>query len=504
MQKIAIIDLGSNTTRLIVMAYERGYCFRLIDEVSEAVRLAEGVGPNRELQSKPIRRAVNALSMFDRFCKSTGIEHVVAVGTSAIREAANQDEFWTALRAETSLDLRIITTQEEAYYGFLGAANALGLRHGITFDTGGGSTQVVAVHDGRPSESFSVQAGVLRFTERYVNSDPISKRDLRELRAAAQQAFAPLAWLKADTGQRLAGMGGTVRTLARVDQKAHNYPIDRVHAYTLTREAIAAISEQLVQKQRREREQMPGLKRDRADVTLAGAVIIEALMDQGGFSELMVSGQGLREGLFYAHFLAPNDPPILEDPRSFSILNLARLSHFQEAHCRKVAELSLSLFDQLTPLHGYGAWERDLLAQAAMIHDIGVAVGYYDHHKHGEYLVHNSLLLGFSHRESVLLSALVRNHRKGFTDASPYASLLKPDDNTRIARLSALLRIAEYLERGKSQVVQAVRVELGTPIRILVQAAGDAQLEVWDAARRSNLFRKAYDHEVEILLAPEL
>ncbi len=500
MRKIGIIDLGSNTTRLIVMAYDPGYCFRLVDEVSEVVRLAEGVGSNRMLRSEPIQRAVTALSMFERFCRSTGVEQIVAVGTSAIREAANQEEFWAALRRETTLDLRIISAQEEAYYGFLGAANALQLRDGFSFDTGGGSTQVVAVRGGRPTESYSVQAGVLRFTEQYVNSDPISKQDLRNLRAAARRAFADITWLYAGPGQGLVGMGGTVRTLARIDQKARNHPIDRVHAHTINRASLAAISEQLIRKGRREREQIPGLKGDRADVTLAGAVIIEALMDQGGFNELVISGQGVREGLFYTYFLAGSDPPILADPRGFTILNLARLTHFEEAHCRKVAELSLSLFDQLASLHHYGPWERELLGYAALIHDIGVAIGYYDHHKHGEYLIHNGALLGFSHRETVLIAALVRNHRKGFADASAYAGLLQPDDELRIARLSALLRIAEYLERGKSQVVRAVRVELGEVVRIIVESEGDASLEIWDATRRAGLFRKAYACELEIVL----
>ncbi len=500
MRKIGIIDLGSNTTRLIVMAYDPGYCFRLVDEVSEVVRLAEGIGANRMLKPEPIQRAVTAWSMFERFCRSTGVEQVVAVGTSAIREAANQEEFWAALRRETNLDLRIISAQEEAYYGFLGAANALQLRDGFSFDTGGGSTQVVAVRNGRPTESYSVQAGVLRFTEQYVSSDPISKQDLRNLRVAARKAFANLAWLYAGPGQGLVGMGGTVRTLARIDQKTRNHPIDRVHAHTLSRANLAAISEQLIRKNRREREQIPGLKSDRADVTLAGAVIIEALMDQGGFNELVVSGQGVREGLFYTYFLEGVDPPILADPRGFTILNLARLTHFEEAHCRKVAELSLSLFDQLASLHHYGSWERELLGYAALIHDVGVAIGYYDHHKHGEYLIHHGALLGFSHRETVLIAALVRNHRKGFADASAYASLLQPDDELRIARLSALLRIAEYLERGKSQVVRAVRVELGELVRIIVESEGDASLEIWDATRRAGLFRKAYACELEIVL----
>ncbi len=499
MHKIGIIDLGSNTTRLIVMEYEPGRCFRLTDEVSEAARLAEGVAETGRLRPGPIRRAVTALGMFERFCRGTGVEQVIAVGTSAIREAPNQDEFWSALRAETSLDLRIISAKEEAFYGYLGAANALGLTQGYVFDTGGGSTQVIAVGGRRPVETFSTQAGVVRFTERYVTTDPISKSELKALREAARQAFAGLSWLRAGPHQPLAGVGGTVRTLARIDQKARGYPLDRIHGYVLTRAGLAAIIEQLARKGRRDREQIPGLKDDRVDVTLAGAVIIEQLMERGGFEQLTVSGQGVREGLFYAHFLQGADPPLLDDPRSFSILNLARLSYYEEPHCQKVAELSLSLFDQLVPLHGYGPWERELLAHAATIHDIGVAVGYYDHHKHGEYLVHNATLLGFSHREIVILGELVRNHRKGMGDLSPYAQVLEPDDAGRIMRLSALLRLAEYLERSKSQVVRSVSVQLGETVRLTVHADGDASVEIWDTGRRAGLFRKAFNKEIEIV-----
>ncbi len=498
MKKLGVIDLGSNTTRLIVMAYEPKSCFRLTDEVSETVRLAEGIGPGRALQPVPIRRAVEALRMFYSLCQSTGVDQVIAVGTSAIREAANQADFWAALRAATPLDLRIISAEEEAYYGYLGAINALPLRSGALFDTGGGSTQVMAVTDRALIRSFSVQAGVVRLTEQFVQSDPISRADLRRLREAAKSAFAPLDWLPDQCRGRLGGMGGTVRQLARIDQKRRGYPLERVHAYTLTREAIDWIIDELARRSRRERLQIPGMKEERADVTLAGAVIIAALMDQGKADQLLVSGQGVREGIFYQHFLADQPQPLLANPRQFSVLNLARLTYYEPDHCDRVAQLSLSLFDQLAPLHGYGAWERELLGYAAILHDIGVSVGYYDHHKHGEYLIHNATLLGFSHREIVIIASLVRNHRKGWGDLKPYSSILTPDDETRIARLSAMLRLAEYLERSKSRIVRDARVHLGDEIVIDIIADGDAHVEIWEASRRSGLLKRSFGREVQI------
>jgi exopolyphosphatase/guanosine-5'-triphosphate,3'-diphosphate pyrophosphatase len=264
---------------------------------------------------------------------------------------------------------------------------------------------------------------------------------------------------------------------------------------------VSSAVELLAQKPRREREQLPGLKSERVDVTLAGAVIIDELMEKGGFAELQVSGHGVREGIFYAHFLQGADPPLLEDPRSFSVLNLARLSGYEEQHSHAVATICLSLFDQLASLHGYGPWERELLGYAAILHDVGVLVGFYDHHKHSEYLVHHAALLGFSHREIAIIGALVRNHRKGLADLTPLQAVLADDDAQRVARLSALLRLAEFLERSKSQVVQAVRAEIGEGVRVHVQAEGDASVEIWEANRRAGLFKKAFEREIEIVAA---
>jgi exopolyphosphatase/guanosine-5'-triphosphate,3'-diphosphate pyrophosphatase len=184
--------------------------------------------------------------------------------------------------------------------------------------------------------------------------------------------------------------------------------------------------------------------------------------------------------------------------RSFSVHNLARLYNYEAIHAAKVRELSLSLFDQLRPLHGYNSWERELLGYAAIVHDIGVAVGYYDHHKHGAYLVLNGALQGFTHREVVILTALVRYHRKGEVSLDEYRGMLEPGDHERVARLAAMLRLAEYMERRKSQVVQGLKVEIGDTVRVVTRTTGDATIEIWDANRRSGFFQRAFGRPVEI------
>lgn len=221
-------------------------------------------------------------------------------------------------------------------------------------------------------------------------------------------------------------------------------------------------------------------------------------MRRGGFEALTVGGQGLREGIFYEHFLVGEQPPLFADMRGFSVQNLARIYNYEALHAAKVRDLAFSMFDQLRPLHAYGDWERTLLGYAATLHDIGLAVNYYDHHKHGAYLVLNGALQGFTHREIALIALLVQFHRKGDVNAGSLRALLQPDDEQRVLRLAALLRIAEYLERRKCQVVQDITVDISDPVRMTARTIGDAAVEIWDANRASRLFRKAYGRDVEI------
>jgi exopolyphosphatase/guanosine-5'-triphosphate,3'-diphosphate pyrophosphatase len=347
--------------------------------------------------------------------------------------------------------------------------------------------------------SFSQPVGALRFTERYVRTDPINNKDFRALEAAISERFTDLDWLSNAGNTTLTGIGGTIRSLAELDQKLRSYPMDRVHAHILRLQRLEELIELLRGMNQRQREDLPGISRDRADLILTGALILRALMLKGRFDSLMVSGQGLREGLFYEQFLVGEQPPIFPDLRNFSIQNLARNYTYEAIHSAKVRELALALFDQLRALHAYSEWERELLGYASTVHDIGLAVNYYDHHKHSAYLVLNASLSGFSHREIAILALLTRYHRKGDVNVDEFGAVLEPGDDLRVARLAALLRLAEFMERRKHQIVQGVQVEIGDQIRITLRTTGDAAVEIWNANRGAGLFRKAFGKDVVIV-----
>ncbi|GAB4112518.1 MAG: Ppx/GppA phosphatase family protein [Roseiflexaceae bacterium] len=498
-QRIGVIDLGSNTTRLIIVGYTPHHSFKLLDEVRENVRLAEGIGEDGRLKPAPIERAVATMRLFNRLCQSVGVTTIIPAATSAVREAANRSEVLLRIEQEAGLSFRVLSAEEEAYYGYLGVANTLNLSDAYVIDIGGGSTQVTMMRARRFVQSLSRPIGALRLTDRYVKSDPISGKDFRALEQAANERFEGVEWLDHPAANELAGIGGTIRTLADIDQKLRNYPIGLTHGHMLTRERLATLIEQIRGMNQRQREDLPGLNRDRADLILAGAVILHTVMKRGRFDQLTISGQGVREGLFFEHFLVGENPPLFGDMRGFSVQNLARIHNYEAIHAAKVRDLSLALFDQLQPLHGYGTWERDLLSYAATLHDIGLTIGYYDHHRHGAYLILNNAMQGFSHRELVILSLLIRYHRKGDPDLDSFRAILQHDDDQRVARLAALLRLSEYLERRKSQVVQSLRAEIAERVRITARTIGDAEIEIWDANRSTGLFRKAFGREIEIV-----
>ncbi len=492
-RRIGVIDVGSNTSRLIILAYTPGVSFRLIDQVREQVRLAEGMGAENVLRPEPMERTVRLLRVFRSLCEANGIDAVVAVGTSAVREARNQAEFLTRVQEGAGLSLRVLSGDEEAHYGFLGAVNSLAITSGLVVDIGGGSMELVRVRDRRPQESVMLPAGAVRLTEAFLRKDPPRTTDIQTLTRYIEYLLRDLPWLTARRGDIFIGMGGTIRTLAKIDQRLREYPLGRVHGYILTQGRLETLVQKLGKLPLRKRRKFPGLGSDRADVILAGALVLLHVLERSGHGELTVSGQGLREGIFYEHFLRDTGSDTVEDPRAFGLANLSLLYDLNWPHARHVETLAVSLFDQLRPVHGYGPPERAILSAAAFLHDLGLAIDYYSHHEYSSRVLLDADLPGFHHREVALMSQLVLYHRRGMPKSQPFPGLLTREDDERIRKLGALLRLAEYLERSRTQTVRALRCRI-QPRAVTLECVvrGDASTEMWATERKSDLFQEAF------------
>ncbi len=495
-RRTAIIDLGSNSARVIVMNGCAGWSYHLEDEIREIVRLREGLTRDG-LAPAAVTRGLITLRLFKQFCDSLRVDHIIATATSAVREAKNGAQFLERVEHETGLQLRILDGDEEARYGVLGALGAVNLESGAVVDIGGGSAQVSQVRGRRFVQGQALTLGALALTERFIESDPIGKSERRAVQSEIERQLDGVAWLGAEQGGQIVGLGGTIRNLAKIEAARQKFPLQNIGGFRLTADSLDETIAELCELPLAERRKIAGLSRDRADIILPGALVIREIMERLEQDELTISGGGLREGLFLEEFWRDLPYPVVPDLRAFSVLNLARFFDYQAAHASHVKFLSGRLFDQLQPLHGYGALEREWLMAAATLHDIGTAIHYNDHHKHSQMLIASSGLPGFAPRETAMIALLTRYHRKGTPDGGAFESLLEKGDDARLRVLAAMLRLSEYMERGRSGAVRDVQAKWDKKQLTLTLVAENAEVELW-VTRRSgaDLMATAFGREV--------
>jgi len=470
-ERLSVIDLGSNSFRLVVFQ-ARSEGWRRTDEIYEPVRIGEGLAASGELGEGPMGRALATLDVFAHFCRASGLDeqHVDAVATSAIRDAANAQAFLHRAHERFPAPIRVLSREQEAYYAYLAAVNSTTLTEGCVLDLGGGSLQLLRVAERLPRQSGSWRVGTVLMSERFLPTNgPAKRKQLQELREHVAGELSEASWLKrlARGPGRLVGLGGTVRNLAAAAQRAGGLPTNGVQGMVIESGVLDELVARLATLPARDRASVPGIKPARADLILAGALVIQGVLAAAGLDSIEVTEAGLREGVFFERLLggsAPDSgrPPMFEDVRRASVLNMAAQYGVDAAHTQHVAALALGMFDELAALglHDGDPRERELLWAACMLHDIGMSIDYDDHHKHSRYLILNGGLPGFTPVETAIIAQSARYHRKGMPAPGPMAPLFGPGDAERLDRCATLLRLAEDLERSRDQLVRSANLAL--------------------------------------------
>ena len=491
--RIAAIDIGTNSVHMIVVQVRPDQSFEIIDREKEMVRLGSGGLGGRALTDAAMMSALQALSKFKRLADSHDVDEVVAAATSAVREADNGREFLTAIRQRTGIQVKVISGTEEARLIHRAAVYGVDVAESraVVIDIGGGSVELTLGTAARVKVADSAKIGVIRLTEQFVRTDPIERRDVRRMTRSINTAIAPSVGKIVDHGfDRVIGTSGTILSLGGLavgDGLAVGS--DDLRNRRISVKQIRRLRREITTMTLAERLRIPGLDPRRADLAVAGSILLDTILKKLDAKELTLCDLALREGLALdyihrnkAHIAKVEKYP---DVRRRSVIELAERCNYWREHSRQVARMGQALFDQTQTGHGLGPREREWLEYAALLHDIGVHISYGRHHKHSYYLIKNGDLRGFEPEEVEVMALVARYHRRTPPKRSHegYGSL-SPELRRTVKVLSAILRVAEGLDRSHQQSVGALEVIPGNQDYVLrLTPAGDTELEIWAAQR---------------------
>ena len=509
--RIAAIDIGTNSVHMIVVRVRPDLSFEVIDREKAMVRLGAGGLDGRALTAEAVTAALQALSKFKRLAESHRVDEILAAATSATREARNGGEFLARVEQETGIRPRVISGVEEArliHQAAVYGVDVAGSR-AVVIDIGGGSVEITLGTATTVQLARSFKIGAIRLTERLVHSDPLSDRDERRIVKHVLGDIDRYCDQIVTAGfDRVIGTSGTILSLGAVAATAaRGGPPSELRNLHISAKQIRRVRKDVVALDLEHRLAIPGLDPRRADLVVAGAVLLDTILRRLGAEELTLCDLALREGLVL-DYIRRNRRQIahidnIPDVRRRSTLELAERCSYYAEHANQVVRLSLALFDQTRSIHRLTEREREWLEYAALMHDIGGHISYSGHHKHSYYLIKNGDLRGFHPDEIEVMALVARYHRRGTPKRShdEYAQLPTTLRRT-VKALASILRVAESLDRSHAQPISGLEVnDRGDDIVISVHAAGDAELELWATARHLEPFQELVGKPVRLEMA---
>ena len=496
--RLAAIDIGTNSIRCIVVEVDQQGRYTILDDEKATVRLGENLAASGSISPAAFARAVDAMSRIRKLIDGLKVTEVEAVATSAVRSASNGNELVSVLTRELGREIRVITGEEEA------ELVARSVRHNfdmsgkryMIIDIGGGSVEVMSAVANHVENCSSLELGAVRMTDRFMKSDPVLDSEITKLRRFVRSELKEKLAEKTSSVQTFICSGGTITTLAAMVMNMRHQTYSTAHGLEVLRSEVVHLLAMLARKDIRSLRNVPGLSPDRADIIVAGLVVIDELLKYFGANILLVNERGIREGLIISCMKRLNLLPESTVGRSWkgAILDFARSCHFDEPHSRHVAKISLSIFDYLAKEFGLKKNERRLLESAALLHDVGYFISYNSHHKHSHHLIRHAELFGFSPREREMMALIARYHRKSLPKKKhPEYERLEPKDQQIVGRLGGILRLSDGLDRRRSGLVEVVALTRnGTDFSIKLLGTEDISVEIFGGNAKKDLFEKAF------------
>lgn len=499
-QKIAAIDIGSNSIKLAVVEAAASDSFTIIVQERERVRLGEETLRKKFLSNDAIARSVEAIARFRSIADNRQAEIIIAVATASVREATNAADFVRAVEAKTGVRVEVLSPIEEARLIGIAAAENFNQKKGtlLNIDIGGGSTELSLMRDGMPEKLFSMKLGAVGLSEKFIFSNPPKEKEIKALRREIHLAVErPRREMKNENWQISSGTSGTILNLAAL--------LDPQAGGEIQLKRLAGLNETLAGISTEERAKLPNVSPQRAEVIVAGGQILEGVMQGLKISTLLPCQFALREGVIIDYLRkieTESLPPVpdVDDVKLRGVFAIGRRFGYEEAHALHVAALAEKIFDALTLTYNLKRHQRTLLAAAAILHDIGSHISPESHHKHSSYLIKNSEITGFSESEKEIIALVARYHR-GSLPKEKHLDFMNLSDAEKevVWKLGAILRLAEGLDRSYESRIRDLSFRREKQNLVLeIFAAGSVERELEAVEQKKDMFEAAFNCSLKI------
>ncbi|MGE7941580.1 Ppx/GppA family phosphatase [Lysinibacillus xylanilyticus] len=501
--KIAIIDIGSNTIRLVMYQYDKEEGLREIGNIKIVARLRTYLQPSGEMSEEGIQVLTETLLTFKAMLDDFEVTDVKAAATAAIRQATNRAEIITLMKERTGIQIELLTEEEEAYYGFVAVAHSIGTKSAVTIDIGGGSTEITLFKNKELQKSHSFPFGTVSLKQRFVKGDIINGSEKKELIAFIQEQFKSLPWIQ-DIGLPIIAIGGSARNVAQIHQQKHAYPIASVHGYEMTKENLEELSIFLGNLSFNELKQLDGLSADRADIIVPALEVFSVLMEVVGGESFQITKNGLREGLIIQRILQTDESAF--DKYNVFEGNARRLAR-QYGRTEDEVDYLMNLTDQLYRecCHlGYSQYNQkdlELLTRASKVFNIGEYIELSSASQHTFYLIANQSIDGLNHKERVKLALLASYKNKDYYQrfAAPFTEWMSREEYRKIRDFGALLKFVYALNVSKRKIVHAIEIQTEEDyVQLSIYVKNNAAAEKYQANRHKKHLERALKIPIKI------
>ncbi len=503
MEKVGIIDLGSNTARLVIVEMFTDGHYMVVDELKETVRLGQDMDRDGFLKPQRIAETIKTLKMFKKLCDASGVDRIIAVGTAAVRRAKNQRSFLDEIQVSCNITIRVLSEEEEAVLVYRGVINSMDIPKGLILEIGGGSTKIIYYNRRNLLNYANLPFGAVTLTDLFA-ADATPQEAALHVEEFFTEQLKKLPWLsEVDPEAQMIGVGGSFRNLFKITKLVRKYPMDIAHNYRMDAEDFTGVYDMMKALDVDKRKKIKGLSPNRADIMPAAMAIVKSFVSYMNIQNFIIGGNGLREGLMVNQALPITTEKPISDVLGYSLETLVKYYGCDTKHVEHVVQLSVQLFKQLRVLHKFPRQYLKVLKIAASLHDCGRRVKYYNHAANSRYMILNATIFGATHREIVLAAFVAGCHNREevpLLEWQKYKDLVLEEDLDAVKKLGVLLRIAESLDRTQCGVITGVNCDvLGDSVIMKTEVTGDAALEIRDAENANPEFKRAFRKNLEIL-----